>query len=69
MKYTGTESRKAGLVFIAWLLPLPLLAQDELAAVVDHDRDRVEVAARAQVAALMTPHYEPGEFAGWISPP
>ena len=24
---------------------------------------------RAQVAELMTPHYEPGEFAGWISPP
>ena len=24
---------------------------------------------REQVAALMTPHYEPGEFAGWISPP
>ena len=24
---------------------------------------------RAQVAALMQPHYEPGEFAGWISPP
>jgi benzoyl-CoA 2,3-dioxygenase component B len=24
---------------------------------------------RARVAELMTPHYEPGEFAGWISPP
>ena len=24
---------------------------------------------RAQVAELMVPHYEPGEFAGWIAPP
>ena len=24
---------------------------------------------RAQVAALMRPHHEPGEFAGWIAPP
>lgn len=24
---------------------------------------------RERVAALMTPHYEPGEFAGWIAPP
>jgi benzoyl-CoA 2,3-dioxygenase component B len=24
---------------------------------------------RARVAELMVPHYEPGEFAGWIAPP
>jgi benzoyl-CoA 2,3-epoxidase subunit B len=24
---------------------------------------------RAQVASLMVPHYEPGDFAGWIAPP
>ena len=24
---------------------------------------------RARVAELMVPHYETGEFAGWISPP
>ena len=24
---------------------------------------------RARVAALMQPHYEPGEFASWIAPP
>ena len=24
---------------------------------------------RARVAALMEPHYEPGDFAGWIAPP
>ncbi|MGV0801123.1 benzoyl-CoA 2,3-epoxidase subunit BoxB, partial [Mycolicibacterium elephantis] len=24
---------------------------------------------RARVAALMVPHYKPGEFAGWIAPP
>jgi uncharacterized delta-60 repeat protein len=27
MKYTGTDGRKAGFALIAWLLPLPLLAQ------------------------------------------
>lgn len=26
-------------------------------------------ADRAQVEALMVPHYEPGDFAGWIAPP
>jgi benzoyl-CoA 2,3-dioxygenase component B len=26
-------------------------------------------ADRAAVAALMTPHYDPGEFASWIAPP
>jgi benzoyl-CoA 2,3-dioxygenase component B len=26
-------------------------------------------ADRAQVASLMVPHYEPGDFAGWIAPP
>ncbi len=24
---------------------------------------------RAQVAELMVPHYDAGDFAGWISPP
>jgi benzoyl-CoA 2,3-dioxygenase component B len=24
---------------------------------------------RAQVAELMVPHYETGDFAGWIAPP
>jgi len=27
------------------------------------------VGDRAKVAELMVPHYEPGDFAGWISPP
>ncbi len=61
-------NRKVGAFAGHWVSP-----SGELLAAADWDRQAAgwlpTPEDRAGVAALMQPHYEPGEFASWIAPP